>query len=190
MKKEFDYIKEASLTNSSSFYGEQMPLSYFEEVVSESIEVIKKLDQIKKALFYGREIEIPHEHQNSTNIAHLPQWISNNKNNDVKAIDVIHGIIGKVTEAGELLEALAATAFECKPFDAINMVEEVGDGLWYDALLLNTLCLTFEEAQQINIEKLRKRYPNKFTEFDAIYRNVDEERKILNKMKNNVDTAE
>lgn len=95
-------------------------------------------------------------------------------------MNVIHAIIGKATEAGELLEALSAAA-EGEAFDAVNALEEVGDGFWYDALLLRAIGSNFGEAQSVNIAKLRRRFPNAFTEFDANNRDLFEERKILEK---------
>ncbi len=177
--KTFDYIEEAHVTASGKYYGERIPLAYFAHVVGQAIDALAKLDEIKKALFYGREINVPAaanaQHYAET-LAKLPKWIANN---DQDSINIIHGIIGKATEAGELLEALAATANEGQPFDNVNAVEEVGDGFWYDAILLRALGSNFGEAQAVNIAKLRHRFPNAFTEYDANNRDLFGEREIL-----------
>lgn len=180
--KPFDYIEEAHVTASSSYHGDRVPLGYFRETIAEAVEALNKLDAIKKTIFYGREMGVPMPEGNAATLGKLPLWISeeDNAEADARAVNIIHAIIGKATEAGELLEALSATA-EGAPFDKFNAREEVGDGFWYDALLLKAIDSNFGEAQAVNIAKLRQRFPNKFTEHDANNRDLFEERKILEK---------
>lgn len=180
-QKPFDYIEEAHVTASGQFYGDRVPLAYFREVVAEAITALVKLDEIKKTLFYGRDAGVPQPGENVATLAKLPDWLAVDATEEAnrRAINIVHGIIGKATEAGELLEALGATAGDGVPFDDVNAVEEVGDGFWYDALLLAAIGSNFGEAQRINIAKLRRRFPNAFTEFDANNRDLFEERKIL-----------
>jgi len=74
-----------------------------------------------------------------------------------------------------------------KTLDLVNVCEECGDLDWYrgigiDALsnLLGTDPKSLDETiKKNNIEKLQARYPNKFTETDAIQRDLTAERKIL-----------
>ena len=105
----------------------------------------------------------------------MPVWIGQT---DEQGAAIIHGVIGIATEAGELLEALL-NAMNGKSFDAVNMAEEVGDVQWYIALLAKHCGFTLEESQQINIAKLRMRFGDKFSEFDANNRNLKAERSIL-----------
>lgn len=179
--KKLDYVQEAHKTASDKFYGERVPLALFITVSDAIISASENLDCIKKALFYGKEFPHITAPEGQQTLESLPAWLSPNAEQDGAAINLIHGIIGKVTEAAELLEALQAVAKEGKPFDTVNAIEEIGDGLWYDALALKALGSTFEEAQQINIAKLRRRFPEKFTEESANNRNLEEERKILEK---------
>lgn len=178
--KTFDYIEEAHVTASDKYYGDRVPLAYFRETIAEAVEALNKLDAIKKTMFYGRDAGVPAPEANAATLAKLPEWISDHPEHDAAAVNVIHAIIGKATEAGELLEALSAAA-EGEAFDAVNALEEVGDGFWYDALLLRAIGSNFGEAQSVNIAKLRRRFPNAFTEFDANNRDLFEERKILEK---------
>lgn len=177
-------MDEAHVTCSNSYHGDRIPLEYFAEVVSEAIAALEKLDGIKKTLFYGRETGVPAPlNEHAPTLARLPDWIATDgsEESQASAVNIIHGIIGKATEAGELLEALAATAIDGSTFDGVNAVEEVGDGFWYDAILLRALGSNFGEAQTVNIAKLRARFPNAFTEYDANNRDLFEERKILEK---------
>lgn len=178
--KVFDYIAEAHVTASGSYHGGNIPLAYFRDTIAEAVAALNKLDAIKKALFYGRETGVPQPQENTATLAKLPDWIAEDATDEAnkRAVNIIHAIIGKATEAGELLEALSSTA-EGAPFDTVNALEEVGDGFWYDALLLEAIGSNFGEAQTVNIAKLRRRFPNAFTEFDANNRDLFEERKIL-----------
>jgi len=91
----------------------------------------------------------------------------------------LHAAIGICTEAGELQDAFKKHIFYGRALDETNIKEELGDLLWYIALLCNWLECSFEEVQEMVIAKLRKRYPDKFTTYDALNRNTSEERKVL-----------
>lgn len=98
-----------------------------------------------------------------------------------ETVRLLHGAMGLSTEANELVDQMKKVIFYGKDVDKVNLKEEVGDVLWYCAVILDTLGVSFEEAMQTNIDKLRKRYGDKFTEEAAINRNVEEERIILEK---------
>lgn len=179
----FDYVAEAHLTASPHFHGYRVPLAHFDAVLSQAIDALNALDRVKKCLFYGRELGPLAEgvEIGSTwlNCAKLPEWISDRPEDDEKASNIIHAIIGKATEAGELLELLHKTAVDGEPFDVANAGEEIGDGFWYDALLARACGLTFDGIQRTNIAKLRYRFPECFTEYDANNRDLFGERRIL-----------
>lgn len=181
MKKPFDYVAEAHLTASPHFYGYRVPLAHFDAVLSQAIDALNALDRVKKTLFYGRDLgplalAVGDVWQNC---AKLPEWISDRPEDDEKARNIIHAIIGKATEAGELLELLQATAIYGEVFDVANAGEEIGDSFWYDALLARACGLTFDGIQRTNIAKLRHRFPNAFIEYDANNRDLFGERRIL-----------
>lgn len=98
---------------------------------------------------------------------------------------ILHALMGLQTETGELTDAVKRHIFYGTPLDKVNLVEEIGDVFWYIAILLDELKVdvgdkaSIEHAMKVNIEKLRARYPNKFTEYDAVNRDLDSERKIL-----------
>lgn len=177
----FDYVAEAHLTASPKFYGELVPLAHFDAVLSQAIDALNALDRVKKCLFYGRELGplALGVRDVSKNCAKLPEWISDVPEEDQAARNIIHAIIGKATEAGELLELLHATAINGEVFDVANAGEEIGDGFWYDALLARACGLSFDGIQRTNIAKLRHRFPNAFTEYDANNRDLFGERCIL-----------
>jgi len=98
---------------------------------------------------------------------------------NVHTVRLLHAAMGLCTEAGEFMDMMKKHILYGKPLDEVNLREELGDKLWYTALALDELKSTFEACFDINIAKLRARYPNKFTEKDALNRNLEREREIL-----------
>ena len=166
----FDYLAESALTASDSFHSDNVDPVVLDNVLRDCIASLQALDMLKKAFFYGKDYTIPAKYENSEA---EPLGI------EYPDTDIVHGIIGVATEAGELLEALYATLFDGKEFDAANCYEEVQDVSWYLAMLLRCTNKTFDDAFRANIAKLRKRFGNKFTEYDAINRDLTAERVII-----------
>lgn len=173
-----DYIAEANSTASNQFHGDLISRNFFKEIVLNAIDALQTLDAVKKTLFYGKiGPGFANHGEVSTNCNQLAVY--NLAGNPTDALATLHAIIGTATEAGEQLEALANALFNDVPIDRVNLLEETGDGFWYAAVLAKAQGFTFEEAQERNIAKLRKRYPEKFNEYDATVRNLDAERKEL-----------
>lgn len=176
----FDYIAEANVTASNTYHGDNVPASMLKDVMENSIRTLKHLDVIKKSLFYGRklpdEMMAAYMQYNLSDSARFPKWISDD---EAKGTLILHSIIGQATEVCEQLELLFATLFQNAPFDMVNFCEEIGDSQWYEAIGLGAVGETFDSVQRRNIAKLRHRFPNKFTEYDANNRDLFGERKIL-----------
>ena len=94
-------------------------------------------------------------------------------------IRLIHAAMGMCTEAGEFQDHLKWHLFYGKPLDSINLAEEIGDIMWYLALAANALRIDLIDVATKNIAKLRARYPERFSEYDALNRDLDAERKVL-----------
>jgi len=108
-------------------------------------------------------------------------------NEEVLPIDprVFHGILGILTESSELAMQLEG-GINGKAIDAVNIQEELGDGAggsnsWYSAILHDALGLDPQETMQKNIDKLAKRFGDKFSDYKANNRDLEAERKILEK---------
>lgn len=93
--------------------------------------------------------------------------------------DLIHATDGVVTEAGELKDAVKKHLFYGREIDLVNIKEEIGDTLWYLAKLCRQYGFTFEDCMDVNIEKLKARFPNAFTNDAANNRNLPRERSVL-----------
>lgn len=171
------YIDDAHVTCSPSLHDHLVGVQALINDLDIFVAAAEKLDLHKKALFYGRDAGNDRD-KPSDDFDRLAAVLLNLHPERAKAANMLHGIVGKATEIGELCEALTK-ALRGNPLDAVNIVEEVGDGLWYDALILRAVDSNFDTAMVRNIAKLRARFPNKFTEYDANNRNLEAERAIL-----------
>lgn len=133
-------------------------------------------DDVKKIIIYGKtdlvENYLPIEDVDALDDAkmtHLPQ----------QAIEILHHALGIRTEIDEIFSAIAGYILEGKPLDIVNMREELGDIFWYIAGLIRLLGGNPYEIMGINIDKLKERFGDKFSEEDALNRDLDSERSIL-----------
>lgn len=186
--KAFDYEAEAFVTKSGGrWYGHYVNGELFEVALSRAIDALQVIDEVKKTLFYGRPL--PASAQVAAKVDNLlfsdetcrilPTLPEVGESFDV-ASERIHAILGVASEAGELLQVLRY-ALAGRTFDQTNALEEAGDVMWYLNLLAGATGSNFEKIQRANISKLRARFPNKFTEFDANNRNLKNEREVLEK---------
>ncbi len=179
----FDYVSEATLTLSNQFHGELVSKANFTKALNGAIEALAQLDKVKKTIFYGRDNNLnPAEEQRD--ISDLPMMlVASNAGIEggftlEEAENYIHGVIGIATEAGELLEAMR-DAINGNALDRVNVKEEIGDVKWYAAILAKVARFMWGDDERVNIAKLRARFPERFTEYDANNRNLDNERSIL-----------
>ncbi len=123
----------------------------------------------KSELLYG-----PHEWPRQT---HVKDGLQANK-------DILHAVMGVASEGGELVGPVKAQMFYNRPLDLVNIDEEFGDILWYIAIYCTARGKKISDLMAQNNAKLKARFPNKFTEFDANNRDLFNERKILEGGKN------
>lgn len=80
--------------------------------------------------------------------------------------------MGIAGESGEVCDYLKKIIFHGHDLDRDKLKKELGDVMWYVATLATTVGLTLEEIAEGNIEKLKKRYPEGFSEERSINRNI------------------
>ena len=76
--------------------------------------------------------------------------------------------VGMCAEAGEFTEVVKKIIFQGKPYSEENvfhMKRELGDICWYLAQACMALDTTFDEVLEMNVDKLKARYPG--GEFDV-----------------------
>jgi NTP pyrophosphatase (non-canonical NTP hydrolase) len=93
--------------------------------------------------------------------------------------ELLHAQLGITTEAGEFADAIKKYLFYGRAIDRINLIEELGDLTWYIGLAIQAIDSTWGEVFKANIKKLAARYPERFTEYHALNRNLEREREIL-----------
>lgn len=81
-----------------------------------------------------------------------------NKDKDL----VINAALGLAGESGEVADLIKKHLFQGHELNKEKIVDELGDILWYIAIMAEGLGVEMEVIPTHNINKLRKRYPNGF----------------------------
>lgn len=77
--------------------------------------------------------------------------------------------------AGKLVDYLKKVAHHEHVLDKEKVKKELGDVLWYLALVTHVSGLTLEEVAEANVEKLKKRYEKSFTPKESLNRKPGDE---------------
>lgn len=94
--------------------------------------------------------------------------------------DVQHMVYGMMTELGELVDTYKKHYAYGKELDMVNVMEELGDIMWYWAGMCSITGINPSFALISNIDKLMARYPDRFDKEQALVRDLEKERDILN----------
>lgn len=181
----FDYLAESERTASGKFHGKLVDYRAFIGALTQFIAAANALDRYKKLIFYGEDQakgRLGDVFSHKLNGYDVTSALSHDNESEIKARYILHGMLGVMTESGEMAEALhnVLTSVEgCKELDLVNLSEEIGDLQWYEAMLARAIGTDFDTIQRTNIAKLRARFPDKFTEANANVRDLEAERKIL-----------
>lgn len=92
---------------------------------------------------------------------------------------IVHAAFGLATEAGEILDAVKKAMFYGDRLDLVNLFEEGGDLMWYFMLLCLACDWSVPAILEANVLKLKHRYPEKFEQFQALNRDLQGERQVL-----------
>jgi NTP pyrophosphatase (non-canonical NTP hydrolase) len=98
---------------------------------------------------------------------------------DHGTIRLVHAMIGMCTESAEIQDQMKKHLMYGKDIDRTNLIEELGDLMWYIGLACSELGVSLEKVMEINNAKLAARYGDVFTEQAALERNLNKERAIL-----------
>lgn len=77
-------------------------------------------------------------------------------------------------EAGEVQDLVKKHLGHGHPLDKEKLVKELGDVLWYVAAIADQAGVSLEMVAQVNVEKLRKRYPNGFSSEASLNRKAED----------------
>lgn len=162
-----NFIKDALRTEST--VEPEYNLEQCAHILERAVSVGEVVDSLKKAAYYKK----PEALEELAYAAYI--------RNDAKKTPnprLLHAVLGCITEAAEMAEALLKH-INGGELDVVNLQEEVGDLLWYQAIFLDEVGSDFETEQNRVIEKLKARFPEKFTTEKANNRNLDAEREAL-----------
>lgn len=155
------------------------------------------VDQIKKAYIYGKGVDQVNIVEEVGDVAwyvagiaqHIPalaEWMESDELRDSVDIEKLTHARKNLTRA-ILMNAMSMTNLavditmladsgDLETADAESVAKIIGTGLFATALLLD---VDLPQAYEINIAKLAKRYGDKYSDFNAVNRDTDAERAVL-----------
>lgn len=87
---------------------------------------------------------------------------------------ILQGAMGLCGESGEYIDILKKHIFQGHALDKEHMAKELGDIAWYLAVSAAAIGYDLETVLQMNIEKLRARYPEGFEASKSTNRKSDD----------------
>lgn len=78
----------------------------------------------------------------------------------------LHGLVGEIGE----LHSIYQKVYQNHPFDSIHAQKELGDLMWFVAELCTSKGWELDDICQMNIDKLKDRYPEGFEAEKSLHR--------------------
>ena len=75
---------------------------------------------------------------------------------------ILQGLMGLSGESGEAIDILKKCMFQGHDLDREHLAKELGDVAWYLAISADAIGYDLETVLKMNVEKLKKRYPDGF----------------------------
>lgn len=75
---------------------------------------------------------------------------------------VLNACLGLAGEVGELNDMVKKWVFHEKELDETHLKKELGDVMWYVAMMCESMGWNLDDVMQTNIDKLKARYPDGF----------------------------
>lgn len=83
---------------------------------------------------------------------------------------LLNSVMGLCGEAGEAIDLVKKHRMQGHPFDRGRFARELGDIAWYLAEAATAVDMDLEDVLRMNIEKLKKRYPEGFSPEKSVNR--------------------
>ena len=87
---------------------------------------------------------------------------------------LINGVMGLCGESGEAIDIVKKHRAQGHELDKEKLAKELGDVAWYLAETATAIGYDLEDIFQMNIDKLKKRYPEGFSVEKSVNRNTDD----------------
>lgn len=80
----------------------------------------------------------------------------------VTDLRLLNGVLGLCGESGECADMVKKFFFQGHDLEKEHLAKELGDVAWYLAVTAKAIGYDLEAVLQMNVDKLRKRYPEGF----------------------------
>ena len=87
---------------------------------------------------------------------------------------ILNGCLGLAGEAGEFNDIIKKWIFHENHMDEQHARKEMGDVLWYVAMICQSFGWNMDDIMQQNIDKLKARYPDGFDAELSAHRKADD----------------
>lgn len=159
-------------------------------ILHDASRVSANMDALKKALIYGKTQHVSHLVPDMTffnaSAFETPQELSDcvvsHFDADPRVMRLLHAFMGIFGEGGELIDALIPNLFSKQAtIDVPNIVEELSDLEWYEAIARNVLHKSLSTIMEVNTAKLLARYPveSGYSDEHAETRDLEAEKKAM-----------
>lgn len=97
-----------------------------------------------------------------------------------KVLDFIHMTMALMSESGEFADIVKKAVFHSKEISKVDLVDELGDVLFYFMNICHFLGVTIDDVMEANLIKIRERYPEgRGKNYNFGTRNKAEEKKRI-----------
>ena len=107
----------------------------------------------------------------------------NHPNNDEI---LLNGVMGLCGESGECVDMVKKYRFQGHELDKAHLAKELGDVAWYLAVTAHAIGYDLETVLQMNVDKLRNRYPNGFEKERSLHRQEGDVRLWQNVLRSSI----
>jgi NTP pyrophosphatase (non-canonical NTP hydrolase) len=83
---------------------------------------------------------------------------------------LLNGVMGLCGESGEVIDLVKKHLYQGHELDKTKVAEETSDCLWYCALIATAIDMNLGDIMQLNIDKLKRRYPAGFDKARSVNR--------------------
>lgn len=83
---------------------------------------------------------------------------------------ILNACLGLPGEVGEVCDTIKKFIFHGHSLYMKDVKKEIGDVMWYLAMICDSFGFDIEEIAKMNIDKLKERYPEGFSEYASQHR--------------------
>lgn len=100
--------------------------------------------------------------------------VIDNSSEYVNVGELLNGCLGLSGEIGEFNDMIKKWIFHERQLDIEHTKKELGDILWYIAIICHSFGWQMDDILQMNIDKLKARYPDGFSVEKSLYRDKND----------------